>query len=59
MVYENKGKNVWLVEMSYPWVQNHDRKDEEKTAKSSAMGTEESIPKLIHLEQSNIVIDVL
>lgn len=45
--------------MSYPWVQNHDRKDEEKTAKSSAMGTEESIPKLIHLEQSNIVIDVL
>ena len=30
---ERKSKNVWAVEMSCPWIQNWEKKSEEKTAK--------------------------
>ena len=30
---DHKGKKVWAVEMSSPWVGNLGKKDEEKTAK--------------------------
>ena len=57
---ERKSKNVLAVEMSCSWIQNWEKKSEEKTAKYGPLRFE--LKKQYtgyHIEQCNIIIDVL
>ena len=57
---DHKGKKVWAVEMSCPWVENRRKKDKEKTAKDGPLRWElrKHYPGY-NIEQCNIVIDEL
>ena len=57
---DHKGKKVWAVEMSCPWVENPGKKDEEKTIKDGPLRWElrKQYPGY-NIDQCNIVIDVL
>ena len=59
-VVDHKGKKVWAVEMSCPWVENPGKKDEEKTIKDGPLRWElrKQYPGY-NIDQCNIVIDVL
>ena len=57
---DHKGKKVWAVEISCPWVENPGKKDEEKTIKYGPLRWE--LRKQYtgyNFDQCNIVIDVL
>ena len=57
---DHKGKKVWAVEISCPWVENPGKKDEEKTIKDGPLRWE--LRKQYtgyNIDQCNIVIDVL
>ena len=32
-IVDEESKKVWVIEMSYPWVENREEKDSEKTTK--------------------------
>ena len=57
---DHKGKQVWAVKMSFPWVDNCGKKCEEKTAKYGPLRWElkRQYPSY-DIEQSNTVNDVL
>ena len=57
---ERKCKNVWAVEMSSPWIEDREKKSEEKTAKygPSRFERKKQYPSY-DVEQCNIIIDVL
>ena len=57
---DHKGKKVWAVEISCPWVENPRKKDEEKTIKYRPLRWElrKQYPGY-NIDQCNIVIDVL
>ena len=57
---DHKGKKVWAVEISCPWVENPGKKDEEKTIKYGPLRWElrKQYPGY-NIDQRNIVIDVL
>ena len=57
---DHRRKKVWAVEISYPWVENPGKKDEEKTIKDGPLRWE--LRKQYtgyNIDQCNIVIDVL
>ena len=57
---DHKSKNVMAVEMSCPWINNHEKKDEEKTLKYGSLRWElkQQFPGY-RVEQYNVIIDVL
>ena len=60
MDHKSKKVHVMAVEMSYPWINNHDKKDEEKTLKYGPLRWElkQQFPGY-HVEQYNVIIDVM
>ena len=56
---DHKSKKVMAVEMSCPWINNREKKDEEKTLKYGPLRWELKQQFLGSVEQYNVIIDIL
>ena len=59
-IIDRQAKTVTTLEMSFPWIQNREKKDEEKTSKYELLRWElKQQFREYRITQYNIIIDVL